>query len=356
MDELVNIEQYIIDECSNYNVLDEFNKDIKKLEEKYTNKIDNIMSQKETNKINQHFDDMSTDYTFKDKYHKSEYDIQYIFDYDKKEFIDISFIDMSNSYNIVDIRFWVYPLLNVVTDFRTKFKNQVNLMNSNWGKPSGVRLNKDIWKDKSELLKTLNFNFGIDNDKLIDIINNDLKEEKTTEKEDLKDNIKTYNERDFYLCKKKMTQKDYNNMDFLEFRETHHKREINYSIDNYFNFYLPEIKTYIIMNRLSYPLSIFKLSANQFGDYVRLKPCLHGFWDILYNLNNKDDLDEWLRVFKFLDFLANNKDLKVNDIKEQYKNELFDYFIEFTEYNRNIKWFNNMRDFSKSIYNKCENT
>ena len=117
-------------------------------------------------------------------------------------------------------------------------------------------------------------------------------------------------------------------------------------IDNYFNIYIPNLKTYLVYNYSIFPLYAFyanrdklNLYHNQIEDGSRI---------IMFNNDNASDKAEYNLIKSFLQPMKDY--LTSKDRRDEYK-ELFPKLLEFYQYNNKHTFFSQYQDLSE-IFDK----
>jgi hypothetical protein len=105
-------------------------------------------------------------------------------------------------------------------------------------------------------------------------------------------------------------------------------------IDNYFNLYIPELKTYIVFNYSKFPLYAFYINLDKLNLYHNhIEGTLRG---IMFNDKNPNDLAEYNLVKSFVGDYA---DFQTSEDKRNTYKGLFENLFKFYKYNEKQSYF-----------------
>ena len=118
-------------------------------------------------------------------------------------------------------------------------------------------------------------------------------------------------------------------------------------IDNYFNIYIPSIQTYFVYNYTPFPLYSFYINQNKLNLYHNT---LVGEDRILmYNHQNVSEKKEFDEIKKFVD--ESSQYLNSEDKRKLYKDEYYQYILNFYNYQQKLQYFNQFQDLSENFSN-----
>ena len=105
-------------------------------------------------------------------------------------------------------------------------------------------------------------------------------------------------------------------------------------IDNYFNLYIPALKTYIVFNYSKFPLYAFYINLDKLNLYHNhIEGTLRG---IMFNDKNPTDLAEYNLVKSFV---GNYADFQTSEDKRNTYKGLFENLFKFYKYNEKQSYF-----------------
>lgn len=111
--------------------------------------------------------------------------------------------------------------------------------------------------------------------------------------------------------------------------------KLNFIVDNYFNLYVPEIKTYFVSNYTAFPLYSFFINENKLNLY---HDTISGDKRIImYNQQNSIESKEFAEIQKFISGYINYKESE--DQRNLYKTEYYNYLLNFYDYEKKLKYF-----------------
>ena len=115
-------------------------------------------------------------------------------------------------------------------------------------------------------------------------------------------------------------------------------------IDDYFNIYIPNLKTYMVYNYSKFPLYTFytnldklNLYHNHIQDSVR---------SLMFNENCPEDLEKFNRVKSFVD---SNSDYQTSQDKRNHYKTLFPELLQFYQYSDKQKDFSQFQSLSEKL-------
>jgi len=118
-------------------------------------------------------------------------------------------------------------------------------------------------------------------------------------------------------------------------------------IDNYFNIYIPSIQTYFVYNYTPFPLYSFYSNQNKLNLYHNT---LVGEDRILmYNHQNVSEKKEFDEIKKFVD--ESSQYLNSEDKRKLYKDEYYQYILNFYNYQQKLQYFKQFQDLSENFSN-----
>jgi hypothetical protein len=123
--------------------------------------------------------------------------------------------------------------------------------------------------------------------------------------------------------------------------------EITLVIDNYFNIYIPSLKTYYVNNYTAFPLYAFFINENKLNLYHDTKIINKRI--IMYNQHNPAELKEYNEIEKFVK--ESNDYATSEDKRTLYKTEYYKYILDFYNYNEKLKYFEQFLNLSENFSN-----
>lgn len=123
--------------------------------------------------------------------------------------------------------------------------------------------------------------------------------------------------------------------------------KITLVIDNYFNIYIPITQTYLVYNYSSYPLYSFYINKNKLNLYHNT--IINDTHIVMYNSNNVTNIKEFNEIKTFVD--ESTQYLVSQDKQTKYKDEYFQYILNFYNYQEKIKYFQQFKELSENFSN-----
>lgn len=126
--------------------------------------------------------------------------------------------------------------------------------------------------------------------------------------------------------------------------EPNEKINLEFWVDDYFNIYLPKLKTYLVFNYSKFPLCAFYTNMDKMNivhNYIE-----NSVRTIYYNEHCPDDLKEYESIKSFIEPMDNY--LSSLDKRNEYKG-LFCKFLEFFNYKEKSEFFSQYKLFSEKL-------
>ena len=122
------------------------------------------------------------------------------------------------------------------------------------------------------------------------------------------------------------------------------KTQLEFWIDDYFNIYIPKMRTYLVFNYSKFPLYAFYNNMDQlnlFHNYIE-----SNIRTIYYNEHCPEDLKEYELIKSFIEPMDNY--LSSLDKRNEYK-DLFCKFLEFYKFDEKNKFFSQYKVLSEKL-------
>lgn len=107
------------------------------------------------------------------------------------------------------------------------------------------------------------------------------------------------------------------------------KQSLEFWIDDYFNIYIPLLKTYLVSNYSKFPLYSFYINLDKLNLYNN--NIVNNVETIMFNSHYTGDFDEFYIVNTFI--ISNINYLSSEDTRNLYKTTLFSSLLKFYKYN-----------------------
>ena len=118
-------------------------------------------------------------------------------------------------------------------------------------------------------------------------------------------------------------------------------------VDNYFNLFVPSLKTYLIYNYSFFPLHTFYTNMDKLNVYHNVieedKRTIH------YNFHNESDNKEFTNICSFVDSI-NDYSTSIDD-RNKYKDTLFQYLFDFYKHDEKQSFFEQYQSLSDKFSN-----
>lgn len=121
--------------------------------------------------------------------------------------------------------------------------------------------------------------------------------------------------------------------------------DLNFIIDNYFNIYVPELHTYFVSNYTAFPLYSFYINENKLNLYHDTLSSNKRV--IMYNQLNTDESKEFNEIQKFVSGYSSYHSSV--DQRNLYKTEYYKYLINFYDYDKKLQYFEQFLQLSENF-------
>lgn len=121
-------------------------------------------------------------------------------------------------------------------------------------------------------------------------------------------------------------------------------KSIEFWIDDYFNIYIPLLKTYLVYNYSKFPLYSFYINLDKLNLYHN--HIENSVRTIVYNENCPEDLEEYNKIKGFID--VKDDYLSSQDKRNHYKT-LFPDLLNFYQYYEKQSYFEQFQTFSEKL-------
>lgn len=111
--------------------------------------------------------------------------------------------------------------------------------------------------------------------------------------------------------------------------------KINIIVDNYFNIYIPILKTYLVSNYVQYPFYAFYINNDKLNLYHNI--IKEDKRIIRYNKKCPNDLKEFNEINSFVN--SSNNYSTSQDKRNEFKNTYFKYILDFYKYYQKQTYF-----------------
>ena len=121
-------------------------------------------------------------------------------------------------------------------------------------------------------------------------------------------------------------------------------KDLEIWIDDYFNLYIPTLKTYLVFNYSKFPLYSFYINLDKLNIY-------HNYIeDTIRTIQFNEDCNEDLKTFNnFKEFIDNKQDYFTSQDKRDHYKKLFPKILDFYQYYDKHKYFSQFQILSEKL-------
>jgi hypothetical protein len=176
---------------------------------------------------------------------------------------------------------------------------------------------------------------------------NILKKDNVLETMQIGNYIKSCNCRTGCNCKSTKAQLETTNINMFHNSIITKKKEtkdLEIWIDDYFNLYIPSLKTYLVFNYSKFPIYSFYINLDKLNIY-------HNYIeDTIRTIQFNEDCNEDLKTFNnFKEFIDNKQDYFTSQDKRDHYKKIFPKILDFYQYYDKHKYFSQFQILSEKL-------